>query len=129
MAILPEQMDKLDLRDTTGSLRRVEQYIRYMAERLEFFSGRTTRTVTQAGVSAVGLYQAVLTLADTVAVLQASITGLNTRLTEIRSQIQTMDAQIKSLEEQIAALSGLEAALDALQARVTALEGAGAEAH
>ena len=88
VAVFPEQMDKLDLNDPVGSLRRVENYIRYMAERMEFANSRTTRTVTEAGVSTVGVYQAVVNLADTVAVLQASLTAMNGKLT---GQIQTID--------------------------------------
>lgn len=109
MAVFPEQMDKLDLNDPVGSLRRVENYIRYMAERMEFANSRTTRTVTEAGVSTVGVYQAVVNLADTVAVLQASLTAMNGKLT---GQIQTIDTALEALKGQAAALEARVAALE-----------------
>lgn len=36
MAVLPERMEQLDPQDVAGSLVTIENYIRYMGERLEF---------------------------------------------------------------------------------------------
>jgi len=127
VAVFPEQMDKLDLEDSVGSLQRIENYIRYMTERMEFASSRTTQTVTEAGVSTVGLYQAVMTLADTVAALQANLGLISGRLTEIGGQIQTVNTSLGSLTEQVTALEQQAAQLAqqtaALDVKVTALDG------
>lgn len=38
MAVLPENMNKLNVNDTRASLSTIEAYIRYMGERIEFFA-------------------------------------------------------------------------------------------
>ena len=53
MAVFPESMNKLDVNDTTGSFNRIENYIRYMTERVEFAMRNMTRNVSDAGVSSV----------------------------------------------------------------------------
>lgn len=43
MAVFPQRMDKLDLKDVPGSLAEVERYISYMIERIEFLNHKIER--------------------------------------------------------------------------------------
>lgn len=36
--VFPDKMDKLDTRDVIGSLQKIEKYLEYMCERIEFSS-------------------------------------------------------------------------------------------
>lgn len=44
MAVLPQSMEQLDLQDTAGSLKVLQDYIRYMAEQLEFTIGNLSKS-------------------------------------------------------------------------------------
>ena len=48
MAVFPEGMNKLDANDVRGSLAVMEDYIRYMSERMEFTMQRMTKTAVSA---------------------------------------------------------------------------------
>ena len=43
MAVFPQRMDKLDLKDVPGSLAEVERYIQYMVEQIEFLNHKIER--------------------------------------------------------------------------------------
>ena len=45
MAVLPESMDRLDVNDAPGSFAKIQDYIRYMGERIEFSMRNMTKTV------------------------------------------------------------------------------------
>jgi hypothetical protein len=73
MAVLPESMDRLDVQDTEGSLSKVQDYIRYMGERIEFSFRNMTKTVSAAGVSSAELYILFQAQAQTLAALQSAV--------------------------------------------------------
>ena len=56
MAVLPESMDRLDVNDAPGSFAKIQDYIRYMGERIEFSMRNMTKTVSAAGVSSAEIY-------------------------------------------------------------------------
>lgn len=116
MAVFPESMTKLDPNDTAGSLMKIENYIRYMTERMEFANSNTFRTVSEAGVSNVEIYKMILGLGDTVALVNANITNLYNRLNALQGDVSA----------QAETISGINTALADLTERVAALE-AGAE--
>jgi uncharacterized protein YukE len=113
-------MNKLDVNDVPGSLGRIENYIRYITERVEFSMRNMTRNVSEAGVSSVEILLLMQEMAGTVATLGStvngmtgSITSMGTRLDEIQAKQTKMDTKITGLQTQITELA----------ARVTALEG------
>lgn len=126
MAVFPESMNKLDVNDTTGSFNRIENYIRYMTERVEFAMRNMTRNVSDAGVSSVEILLLVqemaggmATINNTVNSMVGEITSLNNRVAEMQDKQTAMEAKQSELETN---LSAIQASITALDARVTALE-------
>ena len=126
MAVLPESMDKLNTDDTRGSLTIIENYIRYMGERVEFAMRNMTKNVSAAGVSSVETYilltalqNELATLKSTVNDLNGTVTGLGTQVSGLSGSIQTMQESIASVNESVSALDGRIASLEQ---RVAALE-------
>ena len=113
MPVFPEAMDRLDLNNTADSLRKVENYIHYMTERMEFANSNTTKTVSEAGVSNVEIYKMILTMGDTISLVNASLTNLtnrvntiNTTLTELGETVEGLAGDVKTMQGQIADLTG-----------------------
>lgn len=126
MAVFPESMNKLDVNDTTGSFNRIENYIRYMTERVEFAMRNMTRNVSDAGVSSVEILLLVqemagglATINNTVNSMVGEITSLNSRVAEMQDKQTAMEAKQSELETN---LSAIQESITALDARVTALE-------
>ena len=127
MAVFPESMNKLDVNDTTGSLNRIENYIRYMTERVEFSMRNMTRNVSDAGVSSVEILLLVQEMAGSLSTLGSAVNGmtgeitsLNTRVGELQSK---QNEQGTKLNEMDTKMTDLHTQITELAARVTALEG------
>ena len=112
MAVFPESMNKLDVNDTTGSLRRIENYIRYMTERVEFSMRNMTRNVSDAGVSSVEILLLVQelatglsTISSTVNGMAGEITSLNNRVTEVQESQTEMATNVADIQTQITDLT------------------------
>ena len=113
MAVFPEQLERLNLNDPTGSLQQIENYIRYMTERMEFANSNTTRVVTEAGISSVGIYKTIITVADSVSVIQAnmnnvvnSVTALSQAVKETQDNLATLTEAVTALAERVEKLEG-----------------------
>lgn len=106
MAVFPEEMDRLDVSDSAGSLKRIENYIRYMTERVEFANKNTTRTVSEAGVSSVEVYKIIITVADTVAVLNGNMNILSTKMQEVQTSIEDLQEAVRDLTARVETLEG-----------------------
>lgn len=113
MAVFPERMDKLNLEDTKGSLARVESYIQYMGERIEFAMSNTVRNVSDAGTSNVEMLGLVKELAGAVSQVQSAmsamaggITAANNRITEMQENMTTLQESVDALVERVEALEG-----------------------
>lgn len=126
MAVFPEQMDRLNVEDTQGSLKRIENYVRYMTERMEFASANTSKVITEAGVSTVGLYQMVSALRDTVGIIQSNMNALSNNMNAFGVSISEMQDSVDAMSEKVSALEAkattMQTAIDDLTARVVALE-------
>lgn len=119
MAVFPESMNKLDVNDTTGSFHRIENYIRYMTERVEFSMRNMTRNVSDAGVSSVEILLLVQemagslsTLSSTVNGMTGEITSLNNRVAEMQGKQTEMNTKMTDLQTQITELTDRVAALE-----------------
>lgn len=118
MAVFPENMDKLNVQDPAASLSVIENYIRYMGERIEFSMRNMTKTVSAAGVSSAELYillqaqaQLIATLQSAIGIIQGNITALQhsvqaiqERLGEFESTDPTVKATLVDFETRIHAL-------------------------
>ena len=112
MAVLPESMDKLDAQDVAGSLSIIENYIRYMGERIEFSNRNMTKTVSAAGVSSAELYVLVIAMNNSMAAMQSTVNGLT-------GSVGTLQGQAAALLE---TTQSLTASVDALRTAVSGLE-------
>lgn len=92
-AVFPESMDKLNLDDSRGSLATVENYIRYMAERMEFSMRNTTRAVSGATVTSP---QVVVLLES----LNNTLSALSSEVNQIKGQITALENRVEALEKE-----------------------------
>lgn len=118
-AVFPENMDKLNPQDVGGSFAKLESYVRYMGERIDFAMRNTTKQVSAAGVSSTELYILLQAQTQTLAALQSSVNAMQGSINGMASQMTTMQGQISTIQGQIATIQTNVSALDG---RVTALE-------
>lgn len=135
MAVLPESMDKLDAEDTAGSLSIIENYIRYMGERIEFSLRNVTRNVTAAGVSSAEMYILLTALQNdlsatksNIQALQGAVTGLQGTTVSLQNSLTATDGRVTAAEGSIASIGGrlttVETTLTSLEATVSNLQSA-----
>lgn len=126
MAVLPENMDKLDVENVPGSLSIIQEYIRYMGERIEFSFRNMTRTVSNAGISSTELYILMQAQAQQLAALSSVVSGAIGDITSLQHDVADLKADVSSADGKLTGLQGdlaeMQAALSGLDARVTALE-------
>ena len=129
MAVLPESLDKLDPNDAPGSLSKLENYIRYMGERMEFAMRNTTRNVSETGTTTAGaltvlieLTGAMSVMQSTMGLMQGELTATNTRLGELEeSDRLAVEELTTSMEGVQLAVEGLTTRADDTQAAMTQL--------
>lgn len=88
-AVFPESMNRLDFRDTEGSLRRIDGYIRYMVERVEF-ANRGVGKVGGGGQVSEETLALLDDLAATIQIMQTTINGMRGELTGIENTIDNL---------------------------------------
>ena len=118
-AVLPENMDKLNVEDVRSSLSIIENYIRYMGERIEFSMRNMTKTVSAAGVSSAEIYVLITAMSNNLSALQSTVNGMSgniTSLTNTQTRMQTALEQVQTRLEE------MQTQLDDLEGRVAALE-------
>ena len=111
MAVLPESMDRLDVNDAPGSFAKIQDYIRYMGERIEFSMRNMTKTVSAAGVSSAEIYilyqaqsQQLAALTSTVNGIAGNITALQRELASVTERLEAIDDALQALDERVSAL-------------------------
>lgn len=112
MAVLPESMDKLNVQDVPGSLSKLQDYIRYMGERLEFSFHNLGKTVSAAGVSSLEIYLLLQAQEHAISAMEGVLNTHTGEITTLKQQASTLGSE----------LSALSAAISALEERVAALE-------
>lgn len=104
MAVFPESMNRLDAQNVPKSLEIVENYIRYMTERMEFSTSKMTKSVNSAGVSSVALLQLVQDVSSAVSVLQSTVSGMTGSITDLSGRMTALESWIAALEGRVKAL-------------------------
>lgn len=111
MAVLPESMDRLNIDDSRASLSVIENYIRYMGERIEFAIRNTTKAVSAAGISNAEIYTLIQAQSQQLAALSSTanniigdISSIQRSINEMRSELLTQQQAISDLNEKVAAL-------------------------
>lgn len=120
MAVLPENMDKLNVEDPQKSLSIIENYIRYMGERIEFSMRNMTKTVSAAGVSSAEMYVLITAMGNNLSAMQSVLNGQAGQLTSLTNN---MTALAKELETLASGQQSLTANLEQLSSNVSALVG------
>lgn len=98
MAVFPENMERLDLNDTRGSLATIQDYIRYMTERIEFSMRNMTKTVSEAGVSSAEVYMQLQELAQAMAALASTVNALSGNITSLQGTVSALNERVTALE-------------------------------
>ena len=98
MAVLPENMDRLNVEDAKASLSIIENYIRYMGERIEFSMRNVTKSVSAAGVSSAEIYVLVTAMSNTLSALQSTVNGMSGTITQMQTKIADIEARLAALE-------------------------------
>ena len=119
MAVLPENMDRLNVEDTKSSLAIIENYIRYMGERIEFSVRNVTKSVSAAGVSSAEVYVLVTAMSNALSALQSTVNGMSGNITSLANTQASILAQLGQMQT---TLVGLQEQLDDLEDRVAAIE-------
>lgn len=126
MAVLPENMDKLNVEDPQKSLSIIENYIRYMGERIEFSMRNMTKTVSAAGVSSAEIYVLITAMNNDLSAMQSVLNGQAGQLTSLTNHLTGMEETLGTLAAEQQRLSAdleqLSSRLSALEGRVSALE-------
>lgn len=119
MAVFPENMNRLDPGDVPGSLCTLENYIRYMAERLEFSTQNMTRNVSAAGTSTVEVVMLLNEMDDDLSKVKTAVNQMtaevnttNGRVAELQNKQSEVDSKLADLQSQITALAGRVSALE-----------------
>lgn len=119
MAVLPESMDKLNPDDVRGSLSILENYIRYMGERIEFAMRNTTRSVSAAGVSSAEMYVLLQAQINALSALTSTVNGQSGQLTSLGNQIAALNSSVQALEQ---ANTGTAASISAMQTEISGIK-------
>ena len=98
MAVFPESLNRLNLNDTQESLSKIEEYIRYMGERIEFSFRNMTKTISASGISSTEMYILIQAQGQTLAALQSTLNGLAGNITSMQGTISALDARVTALE-------------------------------
>lgn len=118
-AVLPENMDKLNVEDVRSSLSIIENYIRYMGERIEFSMRNMTKTVSAAGVSSAEIYVLITAMSNNLSALQSTVNGMSGNITSLTNTQTSMQTTLEQVQTR---LEEMQTRLDDLEGRVAALE-------
>ena len=126
MAVFPESKNKLDVNDVPGSLGKLENYIRYMTERVEFSTRNMTRNVSEAGVSSVEILLLMQEMAGTVATLGSAVNGMTGSINAIGSRLDEMQGDQAGMAGDIASLTNrvteMQAKQNEMDTKITGLQ-------
>lgn len=124
MAVFPENMERLNLEDVAGSLRKIENYIRYMSERVEFSNRNMTRSVTDAGMTTVEVVSLLQDLNGALAALQSAVSSMQGAVNTMRTSVEEMGETVDAMEQTVETVRAESAAsvetVEAMQESVTA---------
>ena len=118
-AVLPENMDKLNVEDVRSSLSIIENYIRYMGERIEFSMRNMTKTVSAAGVSSAEIYVLITAMSNNLSALQSTVNGMSGNITSLTNTQTSMQTTLEQVQTR---LEEMQTQLDDLEGRVAKLE-------
>lgn len=124
-SVFPESMDKLDSDNVGGSFSILENYIRYMQERVEFAIRNTTRQVEKTGTSSAEIYILVTALNNSVSSIQSSVQSLSADISGMKSDVASVKKEASSLKTELSEFkTSVNASIEQLSSSVSTMNGA-----
>lgn len=112
-AVFPEPMGRLNPANAEESIKKVEDYIHYMVERMEFANSNTTKFFSESGTSNAAVIKSLFTVATSVSELSAQMNGivnnvqsLSTLVTELNNSVSTLTTEVEALKQRVTTLEG-----------------------
>ena len=104
VGVFPQRMDRVDPSDPAGSLRTMEDYIRYMTERVEFAVTNHARNLRKQGVGLEEIAAAVAEQGDKVAAMMSQLSGISEQLGTVSSSLASLAETVRVLGLRVEAL-------------------------
>ena len=121
-AVFPENMDRIDINDVTGSLQLIDAYIRYMRERVEFAVRNVTRTAANAGNAGAEIVGELEEMSRNIGTLGSSIGTCQAEVTSALKKIEELTQRVAKIEETITDVDSLKTEMTELKTKVEELE-------
>ena len=119
-AVLPESMDRLNVDDPRSSLSIIEEYIRYMGERIEFSMRNMTKTISAAGVSTTEVYILITAMSNSLSALDSTVNGLTGTITGLKSSLTDTKETVQKTED---TLSSTQTAVEKIENTLAQMQG------
>ena len=98
VGVFPQRMDRVDPEDPTGAIRTMEDYIRYMTERVEFSVTNHARNLRKQGVGMEKIAAAVAEQGDKVAAMTSQLLSISEQLDGVASTVGNLAETVEDLE-------------------------------
>ncbi len=98
MAVFPESMDPIEPEDPARSLRTLDEYVRYMTERIEFGMRNMTKSVNAAGISSTEMYILLVAMDNRISALESALNGLRGTVTGLQGTVTELGTRVTALE-------------------------------
>lgn len=108
MAVLPESMEQIDPENPAESLKILDEYIRYMGERIEFGMRNMTKSVNAAGISSTELYILLVAMDNRISAQESTVNGLRGTVTGMQGSVSEVQTALTALTERVKKLEGTE---------------------
>ena len=97
MAVLPESMEQIDPENPAESLKILDEYIRYMGERIEFGMRNMTKSVNAAGISSTELYILLVAMDNRISAQESTVNGLRGTVTGLQGSVSEVQTALAAL--------------------------------
>lgn len=89
--VFPEEMNPLNVEDVRGSIRTIEDYIRYMTERMEFANTQTRRAASESGITDIAVLEVLNDMAATMATLTSTVNSMRGDVTALQERVSALE--------------------------------------
>jgi len=101
----PETMNKLEYQDTEKSLKKIEDYIHYMCERIDFSISNISKTAANLGSSKLSEYEVLEQMKSNIATLSSGVSNIDGKVKSQGTSIQTLQGDIRKINETLTTLT------------------------
>ena len=115
MAVLPERSlnycvyGPTSVNTCASDLSKIlDEYIRYMGERIEFGMRNMTKSVNAAGISSTELYILLVAMDNRISAQESTVNGLRGTVTGLQGSVSEVQTALTALTERVKKLEGTE---------------------